>query len=56
MGFVASSSLCVVGTVAVVVMLAGQVLGSVVFCVLKNGNIFNSIKNQSTLNLSKSSS
>ena len=31
MDFVASSSICVVGAVAVVVVLAGQVLSSVVF-------------------------
>ena len=43
MDSVASSSY-VVGAVAVVVVLAGQVLGSVVFCVLKSNNIFNSFK------------
>ena len=34
MDFVASSSFYVVGAVVEVVVLAGQVLGSVVFCVL----------------------
>ena len=38
------------------VVLAGQVLGSVVFFVLKKNNIFNSIKNQRTFNLSHRSS
>ena len=47
MDSLASSSFCMMGAVAVVVVLAGQVLGSVVFCDLKfmkNSNILNSVK------------